>query len=783
VSEAFRVFRYFRLFCTLSSLPFLLQLAASAQAIYNHPALSVSHCFNLQEVHMARFLRRLLLSLFAFFSLVAIVAPSRNESAQNTPTFNKEVVRILQNNCQTCHHPGDIGPMSLMNYAETKPFAQAIKAATQARRMPPWKPQSGCGEFLDARTLTNEEITTLAAWADAGAPEGNAADLPPQKNFGDGWTLGAPDLALTPDEEYTPPTDQDMYRCFTIPTALRGDRYISAIDIKPGNRRIVHHVIVYPDPTGQSVALDASDPGPGYTCFGGPGFDSDSIIGGWAPGSRGFLAGDGNGVKLLKNSRVVIQVHYHPTGAVEKDLTQIGVYFANKPVRKEIQYLPLANTRFTIPAGEQRYQVTASYIVPPLGNAHIVSITPHMHLLGREMKIEVTRPGQGTECLINIPDWDFQWQGTYLYKQPVGVQTGATLKVTAYYDNSASNPLNPNNPPKPVRWGEATTDEMCVAFFGFTLDALNVTPSSPQLSEVTLDQNNNLTASGSGFQPGADIEVNGLRLHDTRAESEKLLSSEMWKVAVAPGENARVTVINPDGVRTAERIFTRPGAALSVAAVSAANYSPDGIAPDAIAAAFGAKLAMSLEVAATLPLPTTLGGTGVRVNGVAAQLFFAAPGQVNFLIPASTQSGNAIIEVTTVDGTISRSALNVSSIAPSLFTANASGSGAPAALATADGVNYTTVGNPDGSAVPISAGNVLVLFGTGIRRAATGTVKITIGGASAPVLYAGAQPGFAGLDQINTQLPPGVSGLVDLVVTINGRQTNPVKLSIRSNGA
>ncbi|HWQ32912.1 MAG TPA: hypothetical protein VNQ79_08655 [Blastocatellia bacterium] len=733
---------------------------------------------------MARIVRRLLVPVLALLAGVAVFSPRRNEGAQNTPTFSREVVRILQNNCQTCHHPGDIAPMSLMTYEEARPYAQAIKAQTQARLMPPWKPAPGCGDFQDARTLTSEEIATLAAWADAGAPEGNPAELPAPKNFGDGWTLGTPDLVLVPDEEYTPPTDRDLYRCFTVPTSLRGDRYLSAIDIKPGNRRIVHHVIVYPDPTGKSVELDAKDPGPGYTCFGGPGFDSNSIIGGWAPGSRGFLAGDGNGVRLQKDSRVVIQVHYHPTGFAEKDLTQIGLYFANKPVQKEVQYLPLANTGFTIPAGEKRYQVTASFPVPL--SARIVSITPHMHLLGREMKVEITRPGQAAECLINIPDWNFQWQGTYLYKQPVAVQTGATLRVTAYYDNSASNPLNPNNPPKPVKWGEATTDEMCVVFFGYTLDALSVTPSAPQLSEVTLDQNGNLTVTGAGFLAGADIEVNGLRLHDTRTETDatatsKLLSGEMWKVAVAPGETARVTVINPDGVRTTEKLFTRAGTALSMAAVSAANYSPEALAPDTIAAAFGAKLATSLEVATSLPLPLTLGGTTVRVNGVPAPLFFAAPGQVNFLVPSSTQSGTAVVEITTADGVISRSSLTISSTAPGIFTANAAGNGAPAALATADGVNYTAVGNSDGSPRPVNAGNYLVLFGTGLRRAASGTVKITIGGVSAPVLYAGAQPGFAGLDQINTQIPAGVSGLADLIVIVNGRPANAVKISVQGS--
>ncbi len=734
---------------------------------------------------MARIVKRLLVPVFALFAFFVAVTPHRNHSAtQASPTFNKEVVRILQQHCQTCHRPGDIAPMSLLDYPETKRFATLIKTKTQARAMPPWKPVPGCGEFRDSRQMSDADIATLAAWVDAGAPEGNPADLPAPINFGDGWALGTPDLVLSSDEDYTPPTDSDMYRCFSIPTALRGDRYISAIDVKPGNRRLVHHVIAYLDPTGASLALDAKDPGPGYTSFGGPGFDNTGIIGGWAPGGRGYAAGEGNGIKIQNNSRVVIQVHYHPTGAVEKDRTQVAVYFARTPVQKDLQLLPLVNQSFNIPAGEKHYQVTASY-TNSLLPAHIVSITPHMHLLGREIKVEMTLPAKPADCLINIDNWDFQWQGTYIYKDPLAVPVGTKLKLTSFYDNSASNPLNPNIPAKAVRWGEATTDEMCLAFIGFTIDGLNVSPSSPQIGEATLDSNNNLVVTGSGFQPGADIEINRNRLHDTRIEStasasSKLMSSEMWRVAAAPGQMVEVTVINPDGVRTTSKVFVRGGNALSLAAVSAANYSPEALAPEAIAAAFGTRLAITTESATTLPLPLSLGSASVRVNGVPAPLFFVSAGQVNFLVPPGTQNGVAVIEVTTSDGTVSRSNLNVTSTAAGIFTANASGNGAPAAVATSDGVKYTAVGNADGSANPVNENDYLVLFGTGIRRAATGTVKITIGGVAAPVLYAGAQPDFVGLDQLNTQVPSGVSGLVDLVVTVNGRIANAVKINIKS---
>ena len=741
-----------------------------------------------------RITQRLLLITFALLALAVVFIPDDREQARaaasndkrgrqaaTSPTFNQEVVRLLQKSCQTCHHPGDIAPFSMITYKETRPWAKSIREQVILRQMPPWKPVPGCGNFLDARQLTDEEIATFTQWVDAGAPEGDPADLPPARNFPDGWPLGEPDLILTPESDYTPPTTSDLYRCFTVPTSLRGDRYISAIDVRPGNRKIVHHIVTYIDRAGVSAELDARDPGPGYTSFGGPGFNNAVPLSGWAPGARAYFFNDGVGVKLPNNSRVVFQIHYHPTGQQESDRTQVGLYFAKAPVRKQLQYLALINEDFAIPPGEGHYPVTASYTVPSFTNAHVVSVTPHMHLLGREMKVEATPTGQPTQCLININDWNFQWQGTYSYQEPVALTAGTKLQLTAFYDNSAANPRNPNSPPRTVRWGEQTTDEMCIAALGLTLDAENLPVSSPQINEVTVDQNNNLVVTGSGFLPGADIEIDSRTLRDTRADAgpARLMSNDLWRVPAPPGQSVSVTVLNPDGARTAARSFTRPGSALLTVAVSAARYSPDALAPEEMASAFGVKLATDVAVASALPLPTELGGTSVRVNGVLAPLFFVAPQQINFLIPSTTQTGTAVIEITAADGTLSRGDLMITTTAPSLFTANAQGTGAPAAVFTSDGLLYSAAGNPDGTPNPIHPGDYLILFGTGIRRAASGTVKVTIGGVDAPVFYAGGQGGFVGLDQVNTQIPTGISGVVEVALSINGRAANVVKVLVR----
>ena len=713
--------------------------------------------------------------------------PFKQEAA--TPTYSKEIARILQSKCQSCHHPGDIAPFSLMTYKDTKQFAAALKAAVVSKRMPPWKPLPSCGNFRDVRQLTDAELATLTQWVDSGAPEGDPADLPTALSFPDGWSLGEPDLIIRYDEDYTPPKDQDMYRCFTVPTSLRGDRFIQAIDVRAGNKKLVHHVIAYTDPDNASKALDDKDPGPGYTSFGGPGYTNYSMLGGWAPGARPFFNPDGIAMKVNKNSRVVFQVHYHPCQTTtcgqgspqeESDRTQIGIYFAKAPVNRTLQYLPLVNQNFALPPGDSHYKVTASFTTPLAGK--IISMTPHMHLLGREIKVEMTVPGQPTpNCLVNIDNWDFRWQGTYTYQDAIPIPVGSRLNLTTYFDNSANNPNNPNSPPKVVRWGEQTTDEMALAFIGFTLDSENLPVSAPRLDEVTVDQDGKLVTRGANLLPGGDIEINGRRLRDTAEKSaSELTSTEMWKVYTAPGQQVNVAIINPDGSRTAPLNFTRPGTASPAKTVNAASYNPDApMTPDGIASIFGASMATGSEGAQTLPLPTTLAGSTLRVNGVLAPLFFASKEQINFLIPAQTQPGTAIVEVLAANGSITRCELPISTAAPAIFTANQQGTEAPAGDATPDGKTYYRIGNADGSANPVAIGHYLQLFGTGFRNAAFDTVQVNLGGKDVPILYAGKQPEFVGLDQLNVQVPTGLSGVVDLVLTVDGKLANKVKLRVQ----
>jgi mono/diheme cytochrome c family protein len=388
-------------------------------------------------------------------------------------TYSGHVARLMQQHCQGCHRPGDIAPFSLLTYADAYRERRKILRVVEKRKMPPWKPVPGFGDFTDSRRLADADIALLRAWVEAGAPEGDPRDLPAPREFPDTWTLGAPDAVLAADVDFEVPAgDRDLYRCFVIPTSFSEDRYVSAVEFVPGNRKIVHHVLAYIDTAGQGAALARAEPGPGYTCFGGPGFLPRGGLSGWAPGARPATMPEGVGMLLPARAAVVLQVHYHNrTGATETDRTRIGLHFATRPVDKRVRAIPILNRGFVIPAGAERHVVRASYTLPPAWNLHAIAVSPHMHLLGREMKVTATAPDGTVRPLIWIDDWDFHWQGSYTFASPVPLPGGTRIDVEAVYDNSERNRRNPNSPPKDTGWGEGTTDEMCIAFIRVTVDS------------------------------------------------------------------------------------------------------------------------------------------------------------------------------------------------------------------------------------------------------------------------------------------------------------------------
>jgi hypothetical protein len=405
----------------------------------------------------------------------AVGCPMPEVAAAATPTYCKDVAPILQKNCQECHRPGQVGPFALETYEQARKRAADIAAVAEDRLMPPWKAAPHVGvKFKDVRTLSDSDIATLVAWAEGNAPEGNPADTPPPPKFADDWQLGTPDLVIDMGLDFpVPASGDDIYRCFVIPTQLEKDQYVAAVEYRPGNRRVVHHMLAYVDISGKARERDEADPGPGYTCFGGPGDPIHGGLGGWAPGNLPSFLPDGIGRSLPKKSDVIVQVHYHPQGKAETDRSKIGLYFARKPIKQVIHWGVVINPGIELPPGESNIEMKAAWEVPV--NVTAWSIAPHMHLLGKDMHIAVKFPDGRVQDLIKVPDWDFNWQYTYHFENPLEIPKGSLVYLVAHYDNTASNPKNPNKPPKLVKWGEATTDEMCIGFLGLTKSGQDLT--------------------------------------------------------------------------------------------------------------------------------------------------------------------------------------------------------------------------------------------------------------------------------------------------------------------
>lgn len=379
-------------------------------------------------------------------------------------TYSEHIAPILQKQCQACHRQGEVAPFTLADYSDAKAWATEIAEYTQARLMPPWKPAPGYGNFKNERRLTDTEIEMIARWAESGAPAGDLDAVPPAPEFHEGWALGEPDwIAEMPVEYEIAPEGEDEYRQFIIPTNFETDMYVQAVDVQPGNRKTVHHVIAYLDVNGEARKLDAQDPKPGYVTEGtGPGFDSSGTVGGWAPGVTPVVLPEGVGYLLPKGVDIVMQVHYYRTGHLERDRTRLGLYFSKTEKTAKLHIGDATNSKFVVPGGAEWYTVTADENFKK--DVYLLAAMPHMHLIGRDMRMVATTPEGIKHDLIWVQDWDFNWQDVYHYQEPLFLPAGTRVDLVAHFDNSAANPVNPNDPPVPVGWGEKTTDEMCIGF-------------------------------------------------------------------------------------------------------------------------------------------------------------------------------------------------------------------------------------------------------------------------------------------------------------------------------
>jgi Tfp pilus assembly protein PilF len=394
-------------------------------------------------------------------ALVAMVIGA----AAPAPTFSKDIAPIIFSNCSSCHRPGGPAPFSLLSYADVRSRARLIASATTRRFMPPWKPEQGASEFVGVRRLSDAQIATIQQWVDQGALEGDAASLPPAPQFNSDWRLGPPDLVLTMDRPYTLRAGgDDMYRHFVIPIQIPATRYIKAWEFRPGNPRVVHHATMEIDRTGASRQLDAQDPEPGYEGLIAHSVSSpDGYFLDWAPGHTPYTAPPGMAIPLEPASDLVLMLHLRPSGKPETVQASVALYFADTPPARVPALLRLTAQDLDIPAGAKAVVVTRSYKLPV--PVDLVTVQPHAHYLARQIDGDATLPDGTRKRLISIADWDFNWQDVYRYTTPVSLPAGTTVRMRWRYDNSTDNPRNPSVPPKRVRYGQRTSDEMSELWF------------------------------------------------------------------------------------------------------------------------------------------------------------------------------------------------------------------------------------------------------------------------------------------------------------------------------
>jgi hypothetical protein len=375
-------------------------------------------------------------------------------AATASPTFSKDVAPILYSRCLECHRQGEAAPMAFTSYSEVRPWAKAIKQAVLTRKMPPWLADPHFGAFRNDRRLPDDAIQTIAAWVDAGAPEGDPKQAPARPAFETGWRIGKPDAVFDIGTDYEVPAEGVVdYKYFTVPTNFSEDKWVEAAEVRPDQRGAVHHIIAFVKEPGNNAARP-TDPG--------------SILVGYAPGENPLKLMPGTAVLVKAGSSITFQVHYTPNGKAVKDRSYIGVRFAQEPPKyRAIRGMAL-NAGFRIPPNDPSYEVRSSFTVKQ--DVTLDSLMPHRHLRGKDFQYTVVYPDGRQDMILSVPKYDFNWQLMYQLKSPMLLPKGTRIDCVAHFDNSPNNKFNPD-PAKEVRWGEQTWEEMMIGFFTYTVPA------------------------------------------------------------------------------------------------------------------------------------------------------------------------------------------------------------------------------------------------------------------------------------------------------------------------
>ncbi len=413
--------------------------------------------------------------------LTFLAVASLGAAGQSAPTFSRDIAPIFFEHCAGCHRPGQSAPFSLLTFEDARPWARAIRQEVATRQMPPWKPEPGYGDFARVRRLSDGQIAMIDRWVEGGATEGDRADLPRTPRWTEGWQLGTPDLVIEMPEPYTVPAEgEDIFRSFAVPVPISQTRYVRAVEIKPGNYRVVHHGRILVDSTGTARQLEDLDPEPGYSgmLYDASDFPDGHFLG-WLPGTQPRASPEGLSWRLDPGEALVLQLHLLPTGVPETFRARVAIYFADSPPTRSAFVLRLGTQDIDIPAGERNHVLEDEYVLPI--DVDALSVYPHAHYLGKEIQAHATLPSGERKWLVYIRDWDFSWQDEYEYVEPVFLPKGTVLSARFIHDNSSENPQNPQHPPRRVTYGSGSRDEMADV-------QLQVVPRRPDELPVLVDE-------------------------------------------------------------------------------------------------------------------------------------------------------------------------------------------------------------------------------------------------------------------------------------------------------
>ena len=407
---------------------------------------------------------------------VAGVAAQRGQAA--TPTFTKDVAPVIFKNCATCHRPGGMGPMSLLTYDIAREHAYEIGEMVAAGKMPPWHADPAHGRFANDRSLSDAEKQTIARWVAGGAPRGEARDLPPLPTFPKDWSIGTPDAVVAMPADYEVPAAGTIeYQYFEVPTGFTEEKWVQAIEIMPGAREVVHHVLVYAREPGApqrppvlkpraDLGLPAPVPGPDGQLP--PRRQLGALVATTAPGTSAMRFPEGTALRFGPGTILTFQMHYTAHGMAMQDRTRVGLVFAKQPPVEEIRASSFINGRFVIPAGARDHRVDAE--IGFNESVHVWALFPHTHLRGKRWEYKLVHADGTSEVILSVPRYDFNWQTYYIFEKPLAIPATSRITSAAWYDNSADNPSNPNAKSE-VRWGDQTWEEMQYTGFLYTVDS------------------------------------------------------------------------------------------------------------------------------------------------------------------------------------------------------------------------------------------------------------------------------------------------------------------------